>query len=125
MKDTWVQVADALARRLARHATCQQHDSVRAGAAHGCPACADITALRRFERHYLRARGTPFVLAQTAAADYDVPLPLDDEIDLEEDDDAGLLDRSGQAPGSSSRNLVGARCQTPSRTPRPVLQTST
>lgn len=81
MKDTWVQVAGALARRLARHATCQQHDSVRAGAAHGCPACADITALRRFERHYLRARGTPFVLAQTAAAaaDYDVPLPLDDQ----------------------------------------------
>ena len=85
-KDSWAQVADALARRLARYATCLQHESLRAGAAHGCPACADITALRRFERHHLRARGTPFgspLAAVAAAAEYDVPLPLDDALILD------------------------------------------
>ena len=79
-RDTWAQCAELLARRLAVHAHCDQHESIRSGIAQGCQPCADIAALRRFERHYSRVRGIPFHADATpaaAAADYDIPLPLE------------------------------------------------
>lgn len=104
-KDTWAQVAEALARRLALHAACIDHDSVRSGVARGCPACADIAVMRRFERHHQRARGAPWAAPSAAAgAQYDVPLPLDDE---------ELLDAIPSAAPRRSGSLVGAHCQTP------------